>query len=570
MVDLRNTREYIECFLMIRSKDGRIVPLRLNGAQDRLYAKIAQQYREGKPIRIIILKARQLGFSTFVEAVIFKRTATNSNVSSLVVAHREDSTAALFRMNKIFYDRLPEPIKPMISASNAQELVFENPDKNPIKRMKNPGLNSRIRCNTAGGTGVGRGETFQNVHASEFAFWRGNILETWTGIIQAVPAINGSMVVIESTANGFNEFKDIWDDAIAGNNDFAPMFFAWFDNPEYVMSVPTGTEWTKLEFEIQKRYKLTDEQLQWRRWCLRNNCAGDERKFRQEYPSNPDEAFLTSGDGVFDNEVVMLMRERAPDPLSVGEFEYDYDEVSITNIRWVDKPDGCIRIFRTPKKRRPYVLGGDTAGDGSDNFTGLVIDNITGKHCAVLKRQFDEAAYARQMYCLGYYFNWALLGPETNFSTYPVMELTRLRYPNLYVRERPDTYTGQIVQSFGFRTDSLTRPVILAGLVEVFKNHPEYFVDKDLLGEMLTFVKNEKGRPEALTGKHDDLVMAAAITYGIRKQQRFTLEDEEEESMENWPRDVIEDYERGTEAERAHIRSVYGRKKESSEDEENG
>ncbi len=563
-MNLQNTREYIECFLMIRTKSGRIVPLRLNRAQRRLYDTITKLYKEGKPIRIIILKARQLGFSTFVEAVIFKRTATAPNVNSLVVAHREDSTAALFRMNKLFYDYLPDPVKPMISASNAQELVFENPEKNPVKRAKNPGLNSRIRCNTAGGSGVGRGDTFQNIHASEFGFWRGNILDTWSGIIQTLPSEPGTLAIIESTANGFNAFKDVWDKAVAGQNDFVPLFFAWYDNPDYVMPVPPETQWTEAEIEMQVRYELSDEQLQWRRWCIRNNCAGEERRFRQEYPSNPDEAFLTSGDGVFDNEVVMRMREQAPKPLHVGEFEYDYDEVSITNIRWVDKPNGCIRIYKDPQKRRPYVLGGDTAGEGSDNFTGFVIDNISGRHCAVLKRQFDEAAYSRQMYCLGAHFNFALLGLETNFSTYPVMELSRLRYPNLYVRMRSDTFTGQIKQSFGFRTDSLTRPVIIAGLVEMFNNHPDYFVDYEMLGEMLTFIRSENGKPEAIVGKHDDLVMAAAITYGIRTQQRVT-ESKVAYSMDGWSEDMKEDYRRASEEEKAYLRKAWGKKEEQDE-----
>lgn len=563
MINLRNAREYIENFLRIRTKDAQIVPFKMNRAQRRMYEALQRQYLKGVPLRIIVLKARQLGFSTLAEALIFQRTATKKNVDSLIVAHREDSTANLFRMSKRFYDYLPPELKPMISASNAQELLFENPNKKT--KQSNPGLGSRIRCNTAGGSGIGRSDTLQNLHASEFAFWRGDKLDTLLGAMQAIPANPETLIIIESTANGFDEFKIIWDAAVAGENDFIPLFFPWFENPEYAMDVPPGIEFTENEREIQSRFELTDKQLYWRRWCIKNNCAGDERKFRQEYPATADEAFLTTGDGVFDNELVMKLRVSAPEPLHIGEFEYDYDGITITNIKWVDNPKGCIRIYREPQEHRPYVLGGDTAGDGSDWFTALVIDNISGKWCAVLHKQYGEAEYARQIYCLGFYFNKALVGIEANYSTYPIMELDRMNYPNQYVRERADTYTGQIKPSYGFRTDGITRPVIIAGLIEMFRNYPEYFIDFETLGEMLTFIKNEKGRPEALVGKHDDLIMAAAITYGIRGQQKST-EDEAGFSMKDWTPDMIEDYERASDSEKQYLRKMWGRKKENADE----
>lgn len=561
-INIRNSREYIENFLKIRTKAMEVVPLRFNFAQEAFYEAVKAQYLEGKPIRVIVLKARQHGISTVTEAMIFHRTATKENVSSQIVAHREDSTANLFRMFKLFYENLPEPLRPMNTASNAQELVFDNPEKDPAKKALRPGLNSRVRCNTAGGGGIGRSDTLQNVHASEFAFWRGDIMETWTGLIQAVPALPGTMVIIESTPNGFNAFKDIWDEAVAGRNDFYPLFLPWFINPEYAMPLPEGTTFTAEELELQERYALSAEQLQWRRWCIRNNCGGDERKFREEYPGNADEAFLLSGEGFFNNEFVMRLKERAPRPLRVGEFEYDYDGLNITNIRWAFNPAGCIRIYSEPRKRRPYVLGGDTAGEGSDWFGGLVVDNTTKMQAAVLQKQYDEAAYARQVYCLGWFYNWALVGLETNFSTFPTMELARLRYPKMFVRERKDTFTGKLTESFGFRTDSVTRPAILAGLREMLIQHPEVFVDEALLGEMLTFVKDESGRPAALTGKHDDLVMTAAITYGICGQQQ-SMESLEGFSMANWTKDMIEDYERADEAERAYLRRAWGKKEDT-------
>lgn len=553
-----NTLEYIERFLWIRTKKAELVRLKLNPAQRKFYEAVAEQHRQGRPVRIIILKARQLGFSTLTEAIIFKRTATRRNVHSLVVAHREDSTANLFRMSKLFYDCLPRALQPMLAGSNAQELYFANPDRDPEKRRRSPGLNSRIRCNTAGGGGIGRSDTLENVHASEFAFWRGNKLETYISIAQAVPASPGTMIIIESTANGFEEFKKLWDAAVAGESDFLPLFFAWFENPEYAMEVPPGTVWTRAELEIKDRFGLTPEQLAWRRWCIKNNCAGDERTFRQEYPATPDEAFLTSGRGVFDNETVMARRLLAPEPLSRGEFEYDYDGVCISNIRWTERADGCIAIYGRPERGRHYVLGGDTAGEGSDWFTGWVIDNYNCSQAARLRKQYGEAEYARQIYCLGMYYNCALVGLETNFSTYPTMELARLGYQNMYIRERPDTYTGRLTESYGYATTPKTRPAMIAGLAEMFKQHPELFVDMDTLGEMLTFVYNEQGRPEAVAGEHDDLIFALGIAYAIRGQQSVA-DAEDRYSMEGWTRDMREDYERAGPAERAEILKLWGK-----------
>lgn len=518
--------DYIENCLKIKTKSGTVVPFRLNDAQRKLYAVAKRQQDAGKPVRLIILKARQLGFSTLTEGLIFHACATRKNVNALIVAHREDATANLFRMSKLFYDELPAPVKPMLRASNAQELVFENPSKLRSEREARPGLRSRIRCATAGGRGIGRSDTLQCVHLSEYAFWPDGAdgkASTLAGILQAVPSLPGTMVVIESTANGFEDFKERWDAAVAGENDFEPVFFAWFENPDYSMPVVPGTEWTPEERDLKAAYQLTDEQLQWRRWCIANNCGGSLDMFRQEYPASPGEAFLHSGTGVFDNEQIVLRLERLPEPAGRGEF---------TDGEWTESETGAITLYELPEDGVPYVLGGDTAGEGSDYFTAIVIDNVTGRIAAKLRQKYSEPEYVRQIYALGRFYNDALVAIETNFSTYPVMKLQEMEYPNQYSREREDTYTRQMKKSYGFRTDRQSRPRAIANLVEVFSSHPEWFTDRELLEEMLTFCYNEDHRPEALAGKHDDLVMGAAITYAVRHQQRMTVLTEPEKPRE--------------------------------------
>jgi len=535
-MDILNAHTYIEKCLWIKNKSGQVQRLKLNPPQEKLYETVRKMDQAGKPIRIIILKARQEGFSTLTEALIFHGAVTHRNREALIVAHREDATSNLFRMSKRYFDMLDQPMKPMLKASNARELVFENPTKNPKERELHPGLRSRIRCVTAGGKGIGRSDTLQYVHISEYAFWpdgAGGKAETLLGILQAVPAEAGTMVVIESTANGYDDFKSMWDRAVAGENDFTPLFFAWFEDPEYRKPVPPGTEWTAEEKELQERYGLEDEQLAWRRWCISNNCGGDVSKFHQEYPSNAQEAFLHSGEGVFNNEKVQARLERCEDPIQRGRIE---------DGRWIDNEQGEICVYEKPETGVPYVIGGDTAGEGSDWFTGIVINNVTGKIAATLRRQYSEPEYVKQIRALGLWYNTALLSIEANFSTYPNAKLQELNYPKLYVREREDVYTGELHKSFGFRTTPQTRPRMIAQLVEVFQDHPEFFTDKELLREMLTFVYNEDHRPEAMVGKHDDMVMGTAIAYASRNQQEMTVRVSAIAQKRKWTQDMWDDY----------------------------
>lgn len=513
-----NTKKYIEEYIKIKDKNSNIIPFTINEPQQRLYDIIKQQSIAKKPVRIIILKARQMGFSTITEAVIFKKTATKKNVNSGIIAHKDESTTNLFNMSKRIYDNLPEELKPVIKNSNAKELIFNTKD--------NKGLDSKIKCMTAGGQGVGRSDTFNNLHISELAFWQGDKKTTLNGLMQAVPNTSDSMIIIESTANGFDYFKELWDKAVNKENDFIPLFVGWHELKEYQMPY-TGFELTEEEQQIKNLYSLTNEQITWRRWCIANNCGGDIQLFKQEYPINPQEAFISTGTCVFDKEAIINRMQELKQPIKQGYFVYDtyyskdFNEVLIKDntIKWIDDNDGYIKIYEEVKNGYPYVLGGDTAGEGSDNFAGQVINNISSKQVAVLKHQFDEDMYAKQMYCLGIYYNKALIGIETNYSTYPTKEVERLQYPNLYVREREDTYTHNIAKAFGFQTTSVTRPIILADLIRIFRDNINNINDNDTLKEALTFIRNEKGRAEAQQGAHDDMIMSLAITYYIRTQQ---------------------------------------------------
>lgn len=232
------------------------------------------------------------------------------------------------------------------------------------------------------------------------------------------------------------------------------------------------------------------------------------------------------GSSIFDKQKISERILQIKKPLLQGYFEYELDvreHMINSSIQFAENRTGCVKIYEDVKKGYPYVLGGDTSGEGSDFFVNQVIDNTTGNQVVALRQQFDEDLYAKQTYCLGMYFNKALIGLETNFSTHPQKELERLEYPNLYTRETEDNYTHKPMKSYGFQTNKKTRPQIIAILVEEVRDNINQFNDLDTLNEMLTFIRNEKGRPEAADNEHDDCIMSMGITYYIRNQQSFTV-----------------------------------------------
>lgn len=514
-----NTLKYVTEFIQITRKDattGKLIP---NVPQLKFYNTIRDLHSKNKPIRIIILKARQMGFSTMTEAIMFKLTATQKNMRTGIIAHEDKATDNLFNMSKLFYDRLPDEWRPEIKASNAKELVFNNKD--------GTGLNSKFSVMTASGEAQGASATYQNLHISEFALWKGNKNLILGTLLQTVPNLPNTMVVIESTARGYNEFKDMWDAAVSGQNDYTPLFFAWWEMPEYKMPY-SGFELNPEEEELKRRFNLTDEQLEWRRWCVRNNCNNDLNIFHQEYPSYPEEAFVATGSCAFDSDAVVNRLKHIPKPIRIGDFRYnvryapDGRQITVNDEKFNDYNQGAIKIYEEPESGVPYVLAGDPAGEGSDYSTMQVINNMNGRQVAVYRKQrIDPDKYAEAAYCLGKYYNWALIGIETNFTPYVHKQLDKMQYPYVYVRQIEDNFSKAVTTSFGFRTTSITRPVIIDELKRIVRDETSVFNDYLTLNEMLTFAMNERGTKEqALPGKHDDLVIALAIAYYIRSQQR--------------------------------------------------
>ena len=523
---------YIQKFIKIRSKNARLIPFIPNAPQKRLYDTIRDIKNKKKPVRIIILKARQMGFSTMTGAILFYHTIWRRYVNTAVVAHTSDAASKLFNMYKLMYDELPDNIKPMVQRSNAREMVFDG------SHGETKGLHSSIRIYSADTQGLGRGQTLNYVHLSEVAFWSDNALEeNFLGLMQAVPDDPNTMVIIESTANGYNQFQQMWQDAVDGKSGFIPIFFPWFEDNQYKRPVADrklfAESLTDDEKRYMRKYKLSYEQMNWRRWCIATNCNGSEEKFKQEYPSNPDEAFLMSGTPYFNSTKVKLQMDYLNSLLpedyieDTGLFEIEYQNTLIHRFFWhhTDTVDASITIYKKPEKNVPYVIGADTSGDGSDYFVAYVVDNRNGEMVAKYRKQVGEKDFTHQIYCLAFYYNKALVSIEANFSTFPNMELQRLGYGHLYIREVFDDYSKLNVKRFGFRTQANNRMTILANIQALVSEAPKLIKDTDLLHEMMVFALIDR-KVQAPSGEHDDCIMAWAITQFCRRQQSVKLLNE--------------------------------------------
>jgi phage terminase large subunit len=264
-----------------------------------------------------------------------------------------------------------------------------------------------------------------------------------------------------------------------------------------------------------------------------------------------------TGKTVFIAENIYAQLAKNIQPVAVGMFRYMYDGLAITAPRFSNEAGGYIKIYEEPKPGVPYVIGGDTAGDGSDSFVGQVIDNTNGRQVAILRHKTDEDMYARQMYCLGLYYNRALIGIETNFSTHPVAELKRLNYPKQYVRVGEDDYRERPQHSYGVRTGH-NRNAMVAGLVAYARDCPDGIVDRTTLLEMQTFVRNENFKATAAAGAHDDCVMALAIAHYIRGQQSNRASGDTPQPRVKWTPDMHEDYRNATEEEREMLLAKWG------------
>lgn len=518
-----NPEKLIELVFVVVDKNQRTMPFFFNDVQRdfiNTLNKAIKDFDEGRitDISLLVLKGRQQGFTTLVTAYQLSCSILNRNFQGYTLADKSDNAEAIFQNKAKFpYGQLPEVLKPTEKFNNRKQLLFER-------------INSSWAVDTAT-KDVGRSRTVNFFHGSECAFWKDGISPIQAALGEAFT--RNCIKIYESTANGYNDYQKMWNSGVHINcfyewwrtKEYRIDFYSEEEKADFLAFIPSKDSWINCRLQwLKDDKKLEAEQLYW--YFKKYEKYLDKKLIKQEYPCTPSEAFLLSGKNVFDTETILARLEHVPEPIKTGYFIYDYDGLKISNIRWVNDKNGYIKIFNVPNQPAftEYCIGGDTAGDGSDFFTGHVLDARSGNQVAVLKQQFDADQYTKQMYCLGKYYKDALIGIEANFDTFPIMELQRLGYPKQYIREVLDTYTGKTEKRFGFKTTTLTRPAILSRLVEIVREHCDTINDRDTLEELLTIIRNDKGKIEAPEGGHDDQMMGLAIAHQIREQVIFNEE----------------------------------------------
>lgn len=496
---------YAKHALKIRTKKSEIKPLILNPAQRLLKEAVDEELANRGRVRIVILKARQQGLSTMVGGYLYYKVSQSSARKAMVITHHADSTRALFDMTKRYHDKCPEILKPHTKYSSRRELSFDL-------------LDSAYTVATAGGDQAGRGETITDLHASELAFWpKGQAAELWNGLIQAVPETEDTNVFVESTANGVSGvFYNLWKGAVEGTNGFRPVFIPWFLDPDYRDdTVPDDFQRTPDEEDLAVKYSLDNAQLYWRRQQIGRTSA---ELFKQEYPSTPDEAFLTTGRPIFNPEqLTALMDEAKQHKLHATLALEGAEEIGF---EWRENPRGELKCYYPHDPAETYYIGADVAlGVRGGDWSVAVVMDSKKRVVAKYRAHVHPDYYAHILYHLGELYNNAKLIVESN--NHGILTCTRLgkdlAYPNFYVEEQHDKLTDKFTEKLGFSSTVKTKPLIIDQLRAAMRENEIECRDQEVLREMLTYVVTEEGKMEAEDGCHDDCVMAMALCNHIHE-----------------------------------------------------
>lgn len=550
-----NVRKVMETHCHIINKEKKDQVLIFNSAQEELYEEIRRCKKDKKPAYFLILKARQLGMSTFTENFGMTLNVMYPNQSMFIMTQEQDASDQLYSMSHYTYENFPSWLK-----SNAQIVK----DNQSMMLLTN-GSKLQVMVASANAKGTGRGQTFTYAHLSEFDWWGGNVMQTLNGVLSA--CTEDAIVIIETTANGCGNFKKLWDRAVERKNNgqetlWNPLFFAWFQDSMYESNYYEEITLDKEEkqlIEIFKKDKHTKDmpyeqwirKLIWRRRKIELACNGDINLFHQEFPSTDVEAFVSSGQCIFDlnsiNKRKMDLNET--NLANLGRFDkgyflykIKYDEYSHQrkpfDIKWKsDSINGYITLFKEVEHRHPYVLAIDPAGDGSDYTAINVLDNRSCEQvCTLHMQNMSTLEIACQAYAIGEYYNNALIASETNFAPEVMSTLLELGYDNLYVMQADGNDMNQgNKKRYGFKTTQITRPYVISFLIEYVNKSSQLINSYATLIEAENFVRvvktidgRTKDKAQANAGQHDDLLMSLGIALYIRDsgQQTFDLLEE--------------------------------------------
>jgi hypothetical protein len=452
--------------LHIRDRTGQSSPLKANPVQ--------RLFEEKRGQKNIVLKARQMGITTWIAARFFLKTVTIPGTLTVLCAHTREASEGLFAIVQRLWQHLPDDLRKdtlRLSKSSANRMVFRS-------------LDSEFRVISAGEENAGRGLTIQNLHLSEIGRWPGDPRATLAGL-RAALAPGGEMTLESTPCGASGAFYEEW--THAAETGLVQHFYPWWLEPAYTGTAPP--QLTQHELELADQHGLTPAQIGFRREL--------ERNFRglraQEYAEDPESCFKASGDCCFPTEPIerRLMELREPTTTRRG---------------------GALQVWLPPSRSHVYLLGVDTAGGGPDgDFAAIqILDRETGLQCAELRERLTPLELARVAAQLAREYNHATIAVERNnhgAAVLAYLDATE-RYERVYAREG----------AAGWLTTAGNKPAMISRIGVLLEEDANLFFSRRFLTECRTFVSFENGSSGAAPGAHDDCLMAMAVAHAVRNE----------------------------------------------------
>lgn len=488
-------REYIEAYLHIVDKDSHNVPFRYNSVQQYIERSLAEGHAKGYR-KFLIVKSRKQGASSLILAKFLIRCLTLENRRAVVVSHESGATQRLLGRVYSYKDGL-DP-QPPVETESSKELSFTE-------------TKSSYYIGTAGSKAFGRGDDITDLHVSELDWWENT--DVLTGLLEA--CVPSAEVMVESTVNGWgSKMHGLWLGAKKGENDWYPIFIPWYMSDEYSRPDLVTPDFVldEAEEEYRAKYGLDMAQMAWRRMKLRSMDRPE--LFPQEYPADDIEAFLITGNAVFDNNVLSEWYNMGV-PYEQGVLEMRDTGV----VEWVKQSGGWLRVYAHPLPDIVYRIGADVA-EGIENeakdrdySTAVCKHGQTWAQVAVMGYRMDPDIHARRLNLMGRYYNNAKLAVERNGPGIAVLSFLQRdhKYPNLYYQEILDERTKRATKKFGWDENEKTRGMLIALQKRAIREKMTLLVDKQTIAEHMSFVTNSHGKDEATSGAHDDYVFADMI-----------------------------------------------------------
>lgn len=538
----------IEMVFVIDNKEGDLVPFFPNEAQKIIREEYRQCKRQNKPFRALVLKGRQQGISSYITALQLAIGITTTNFQGYTVADEDNSTNNLFEKAKSYYSPLPDVLKPTEKYNNRKEFRWARDD--------GQGMNSSWGVSTAGNTSrdgrVGNSFTIHFLHASELAWWP-RIDKTLSGLTDACTP--DADVVLETTANGYNEYQQRWDKAEKGISNYKAIFIPWYIQPEYRrefdnedqradfihMLKNSGSKVFQNLYNYWKNIEeITLENLWWYYRKYVDDKNEDLPEMQQEYPTFPEEAFKASGNPVFNLENVrrkLLATQKNVRPIaafnayahtketdSIRErVRFEYVEVPITkDDPW---PDAHIYVFEEFRKSAPiYVLGADVAegvGKGGDYSSASIFPADTWKQAVQIHGHWEADEFGYLLYDWGKRYGWAYMMVEHNNHglTTNTTILKELGYPEarFHFRHQSDNRYDKQTRKMGWWTGD-NKFLMIDELRTAAINTDQMVIrDWKTFKECMTYVRDGKGSYNAEEGNFDDRIIDKAIAWQGRK-----------------------------------------------------